>query len=37
MFDRLKAFTLADLIERAGCGKSPELREVFTHKPKTIP
>jgi DNA-binding IscR family transcriptional regulator len=37
LFDRLRAITLADLIERAGCGKSQELNEVFTHKPKTIP
>ena len=36
MFDRLKAITLADLIGRAGCGKSQELNEVFTHKRKTI-
>ena len=37
MFDRLKAITLADILGRAGCGKSQELNEVFTPKRKTIP
>ena len=31
MFDRLKAITLADLIERARCGKNQELNEVLNH------
>jgi len=31
MFDRLKAITLADLVERARGGKSQELNKVFTH------
>ena len=31
MFDRLKAITLADLVERARGEKSQEIHEVFTH------